>query len=274
MTDQEYLDALTAYSASALKLMEKHIKVHDKAKDKIIAELSKIYQNNWSFEDYKKFGRSGIVEKRIIEIIDGLYKDQHSIIYDILKSEYADKSTVQISVIEQKNKLKAIAKVFDAGAAINQPNGGVYWFDRLGKNRNDVLFSLSNTINAGLYNGISYSDITKNLQNVFGDDLIRNDTIARTETRRVTSVAQTDVCDAVADDVGLIKTWKTMQDELVRHGGKGKGNHVKMNGVTIPYGQDFITPTGSKGKAPHQLKGPNSAGDNCNCRCIMLIKVK
>jgi hypothetical protein len=97
-----------------------------------------------------------------------------------------------------------------------------------------------------------------------------NDTIARTETRRVISVGQTDVLDKVPESVGLLKKWVTVKDKRVRSFSKGdKADHAKMDGKTIPYNEDFVTPAGSKGKAPMQLKGAKAAADSVNCRCVM-----
>lgn len=283
MTEQEkqekrYSEALTVEAAATAALTATRQRQHDQAWDELVKMISTIYQNNWSFEDFNKFARSEKLSKKMVGIVNDLYKQHKTITRDILEAEYLDKTAVQIKILNAKGDLIPITKVFNAEAAINQPNGGVYWFDRLGKSRNDTLYRLGNIINSGLYNGVSYAEMTKNLQAAFGDDLITNNTIARTEAKRVTSVAQTDVCDTVADAVGLVKTWKTMQDERVRRGGttkkgKSKANHVKMNGVTIPYDEDFVTPSGSRGKAPHQMKGPKSASDNCNCRCIMLVRV-
>ncbi|MBK5244301.1 MAG: hypothetical protein JJE18_04620 [Eubacteriaceae bacterium] len=273
--EQQYSEALTATAAATLVLMATQKNHYKKSWQEILKEISKIYQNDWVFEDFMKFGRKDAYDKKIEKVITDLYKSNNKIIIDTLTAEYVEKSAFQIKVLNEQSGLILIQKKFDVKTAINKPNGGVYWFDRLGKNRNDTLYSLSNAIQIGLHNGDSYSTTTKKLQDLFGEDLIKNDLIARTETKRVISTAQTDVCDAVSDKVEMVKTWRTMQDGRVRAGTKrSKGNHVKMNGKTIPYDQDFITSMGSKGKAPHQLTGPKSAWDECNCRCILLVKVK
>jgi uncharacterized protein with gpF-like domain len=160
--------------------------------------------------------------------------------------------------------------LYNAKAAIEVPFGGVVWYERLGHNADEVLVDLSNTIRSGIYNGVSYSNMTKELQGIFGSDKVTNDTIARTETRRVISVGQTDVLDKVPESVGLMKKWVSVKDKRVRSFAKGdKADHKQMDGKTIPYDEDFVTPSGSNGKAPMQLKGPNVKADSINCRCVM-----
>lgn len=241
----------------------------------IKAELAKIYENNWSFNEFLKYSRAKNMDKRLEEIITRLYKDNQAGIKEMLKVNYI-KSIDKTK--DQFDRIYPIKKQFDVVKAINEPVSGVDWFTRLGKNRGDVLYNLSSTIKSGIANGLPYSDVTKNLQKVFGKDLVKNDTIARTETRRVTMLGQTDVCDELAKKVPLQKTWKTMEDERVRAGKRSKKgrrgpNHMAMNNVTIPYDENFITPTGSTGKAPTQLAGTYAAADNINCRCIMTVKL-
>ena len=235
-----------------------------KAYDEITAQAAKIYGNDWTYSDLMKFQRFTKLEKSMQKSIDKMYKEIRGLIDSDLNIAYLESATKEVDTLSDYGlRLVGIKKVFDAKAAIEVPFGGVVWYERLGQNADDVLVDLSNTIRSGIYNGVSYSNMTKELQGIFGSDKVLNDTIARTETRRVISVGQTDVLDKVPDNVGLLKKWVTLKDERVRT------SHRSMNGVTIPYNQDFVTKLGSKGKAPMQLKGSNAARDNINCRCIM-----
>jgi len=247
-----------------------------KAYDLVKTELAKIYENNWDYNDFMKFSRSEKLDNNIQRILEALFKSHKTILEGNLKFEYTDSARAEIeSLVEQGLQLKGIQKSLDVVSAIKQPMGGVVWYDRLDKNRGDALYKISSGIKNGIYNGLQYSEVTKTLRDVFGSDLIMNDTIARTETKRVISVGQTDVLDKIPPGIDLMKTWKTMEDSRVRHFSKrSKGNHVRMNGITIPYADDFITPSGSKGKAPMQMIGSHSARDNINCRCIMIVKIK
>jgi hypothetical protein len=235
-----------------------------KAYDEITAQAAKIYGNDWTYSDLMKFSRFIKLEKSMQKAIDKMYKELRSLIDSDLKIAYLESATKEVDTLSEYGlRLVGIKKVFDAKSAIEVPFGGVVWYERLGQNADDVLVDLSNTIRSGIYNGVSYSNMTKELQGIFGSDKVTNDTIARTETRRVISVGQTDVLDKVPESVGLMKKWVSVKDERVR------SSHQSMNGKTIPYDEDFVTPLGSKGKAPMQLKGPSAKADVCNCRCIM-----
>lgn len=235
-----------------------------KAYDEITAQAAKIYGNDWTYADLMKFQRFTKLEKSMQKAIDAMYKEIRGLIETDLNINYIESATTEYEgLLTSGLKLPSIKKLYDAKAAIKAPFGGVVWYERLGQNADEVLVDLSNTIRSGIYNGVSYSNMTNELQGIFGSDKVLNDTIARTETRRVISVGQTDVLDKVPESVGLMKKWVTVKDERVR------SSHQSMNGKTIPYEQDFVTPLGSKGKAPMQLKGPNAKADVINCRCIM-----
>lgn len=256
-------------------MTDKQIQIK-KAYDLIKSELAMIYQNNWTYADFIKLSRVEKFDTKIQKILESLFKEHQAIIEGELTFAYTDSATSEIdSMATQGLKLKGIQKSLDVVAAIKAPMDGVVWYDRLGRNRGEVLYKLSSEIKSGIYNGLPYSKVTKTLQDVFGSDLIMNDTIARTETKRVISLGQTDVLDKVPEGVRIIKTWRTMKDSKVRSGSKrSKGNHVMMNGKTIPYAEDFVTPSGSRGKAPMQMKGPNAKADNINCRCIMTVAIE
>lgn len=237
-----------------------------KAYDEITAQAAKIYGNDWTYAELMKFQRFTKLEKSMQKSIDAMYKEIRGLIETDLNINYLESATNEYEgLLTSGVKLPSIKKLYDAKAAIQAPFGGVVWYERLGQNADEVLVDLSNTIRSGIYNGVSYSNMTKELNRVFGKkdgkwgDRIINDTIARTETRRVISVGQTDVLDKVPESVGLMKKWVTVKDERVR------SSHQSMNGVTIPYDEEFVTPLGSKGKAPMQLKGPNAKADNINC---------
>jgi uncharacterized protein with gpF-like domain len=242
-----------------------------KAYDEITAQAAKIYGNDWTYADLMKFSRFTKLEKSMQKSIDKMYKEIRGLIETDLNINYLESATNEYEgLLTSGVKLPSIKKLYNAKAAIEVPFGGVVWYERLGQNADEVLVDLSNTIRSGIYNGVSYSNMTKELQGIFGSDKVLNDTIARTETRRVISVGQTDVLDKVPESVGLLKKWVTVKDKRVRSFSKGdKADHAKMDGKTIPYNEDFVTPSGSKGKAPMQLKGPNVKADSINCRCIM-----
>ena len=174
-----------------------------KAYDEITAQAAKIYGNDWTYSDLMKFSRFTKLEKSMQKSIDAMYKEIRGLIETDLEINYIESATNEYDGLTKLGlKIPSIKKIYNAKAAIEVPFGGVVWYERLGQNADDVLVDLSNTIRSGIYNGVSYSNMTKELQGIFGSDKVLNDTIARTETRRVISVGQTDVLDKVPESVG------------------------------------------------------------------------
>ena len=250
-----------------------------KAYDEIIKEVSDIYSNGWTYEDFMKFTRAKKFDKKLQKTLSDLFKKQTELIEGGLKTEYTASTSDEIQALEQQDIIEKVAigvavvallkKGIDT-SAINQPYGGVTWKDRIGQHNTKAFIELSNKVRSNLFNKADYKDIVKDIDKTFKSDLITTTILEDTEKRRVKSMGQTDVLDKVPKTVGLMKKWVTMKDERVRSFAKGdSADHVKMNGVTIPYEQDFVTPSGSKGKAPHQLTGANALADNVRCRCIM-----
>ena len=61
---------------------------------------------------------------------------------------------------------------------------------------------------------------------------------------------------------GLMKTWETMEDNRVRD------SHEILEGVTIPYDDEFITFGGDSALAPGMFE---EAQHNVNCRCWLSL---
>lgn len=71
------------------------------------------------------------------------------------------------------------------------------------------------------------------------------------------------VMEAVKDEKGVVKTWETMGDERVRL------SHDFLEGVTIPYDEEFVTIGGDSALAPGLFSNPEN---NVNCRCWLTVK--
>jgi len=250
-----------------------------KAYDEIIKEVSDIYSNGWTYEDFMKFTRAKKFDDKLEKVLSDMFKVQTELIEGGLKKTYTMATSDEIEALEKQGIAEkaligvAIIALLKKGidtSAINDPYGGVIWKDRIKQHNTKAFIELSNKVRSNLFNNTSYSDSIKDIKKTFKSDLITTTILEDTEKRRVKSMGQTDVLDKVPKSVGLMKKWVTMKDERVRSFAKGdSADHVKMNGVTIPYEQDFVTPSGSKGKAPHQLTGSNALADNVRCRCVM-----
>jgi len=247
------------------------------------AEVADIYEKYGpvTLVDMQKYDRIKKLEKAIEENVNELYKTNRSLINSTLRESYVASAIGTKEIIETnvKKTLRAIAKPIDVTKTINNEMAGLAWTDRLNKRRSDLIFNIGATIKQGLQNGESYNTMARRLNKVvlestpkgYKGDAVNTLRVARTESTRVISVAQTDTLDrAKKQGVKMMKTWRTMKDERVRGlNPKDRMDHVRMEGVTIDYEKDFVLPDGSKGPAPHQIGNEN----DINCRCFLEISL-
>ena len=64
------------------------------------------------------------------------------------------------------------------------------------------------------------------------------------------------------EGIAKTKTWVTMGDERVRD------THWYLEGMTIPYDEEFVTYDGDSALAPGGFSDPSN---NCSCRCWLEI---
>ena len=70
------------------------------------------------------------------------------------------------------------------------------------------------------------------------------------------------VMKAGEGEKGLMKTWETVGDDKVRD------THDFLEGVTIPFDEEFVTIGGDSALAPGGFSEP---GNNVNCRCWLTL---
>lgn len=97
------------------------------------------------------------------------------------------------------------------------------------------------------------------LNEALSGDVVNPMRIVRTEGHRVFSQAQKDRLDeAYKAGTKMTKTWISSKDERVRSA------HAEMDGVTVPYEENFVMPDGARGFAPGMIGAPQH---DINCRC-------
>jgi hypothetical protein len=247
-------------------------------------EVADIYEKSGdvTLVDMQKYDRIVKLEKSIENNVNALYAQNRTLINNTLRASYtgAYLGTKKIIETDAKKTLRAILKPVDVTKTVNTEMAGLKWADRLAKRRADLIYEVGATLKQGLQAGESYNTMAKRLnktileitpQGIKGD-AANALTIVRTEATRVHSFAQTGVLDkASSEGIKMTKTWETAKDERVR-GNKptDKADHVSMQGVTIPYEEDFVLPDGSKGFAPHQI---GNAKNDIRCRCWLSFEV-
>ena len=129
-----------------------------------------------------------------------------------------------------------------------------------------TLKKLKKTIEAGLANGDSIEDISRDIQKSNAFSTTRATLIARTETHSAMNEGNMAITKTLALS-NPVKEWNNAMDERSRYW------HKDMDGVVIPIDEDFVVLTPTKYGAVERLM--KYAGDNrggainvCNCRCF------
>lgn len=66
------------------------------------------------------------------------------------------------------------------------------------------------------------------------------------------------------------KKWVTSRDSRVRGGARSQYNHRRMEGVSVPIGEPFVTPEGHRLMYPGDRSLSAPAGTIVNCRCTTI----
>lgn len=157
-------------------------------------------------------------------------------------------------------------------AMLAAPVYGLTLNDRLEKQRHAIIYEIQQQITLGFQNNETYATMARRLKTTLEGDANKAMTIVRTEGHRYQESAKHDaVTHANKNGVIMEKTWNTLEDERVRpqQGKRGKANHKKLNGVTIPSTDVFSDGLG-EGPAPGQL---GAAGSDINCRCFLTYRI-
>lgn len=115
-------------------------------------------------------------------------------------------------------------------------------------------------IKRSMRNGDDAEGFARQVLRVNGASRNAANTIATSETTRISTLARLDAMRAAAKKgIRFEKTW--VHDERVPH---PRDWHIDMNGVTIPYDDDFDV-KGTPMSGPGDPRG--GAENNCHCRC-------
>ena len=87
--------------------------------------------------------------------------------------------------------------------------------------------------------------------------------IAETDATRIYNEGALDAVLTGGNTEGINKKWITMRDDRVRD------THDYLEGMVVPYGEEFWTYDGDHARAPGMFTMPQN---NINCRCIVEVK--
>ncbi|WP_132995814.1 phage minor head protein [Sporanaerobacter acetigenes] len=245
---------------------------HKKVLYELRKRLAKLYEQyeidgQLTYDEMVKYNRLQKLDKEVEMMINELYKDNTKLIRGHLTSIAEETSLYTIEVVEgaTQRRLKGIVKEIDVSKTINDEMAGLRWTGRMGKHRADVIWDIQKEIKRGLTQGDTYGAMAKRLKKELEISTSKCNTIVRTESHRVHAQAKVESLDSIArHGVKMTKKWNSSKDERVR------SQHSEMDGVEIPYEDDFILPDGAKGIAPGLIGQPQH---DINCRCILTIDI-
>ena len=214
---------------------------------------------------------TGWISPKRQEMLQGMLQDQLGVLYDGVKdiiepslqgiytSAYA--STLPLVEAALGTTIRGGLVTSAMNKAIKTPMGGLTVDIRLDKWKIDTATRIHSHVVTGLQRGENYRKISAGLRDIFGSSASHMATIIDTEGHRTEIEAGRAIVEkAQKKGHKVLKTWISMRDGRVRDA------HTMLDGVTIPYGEDFTSSNGGKGFGPSMM---GLASDDIHCRCLL-----
>lgn len=179
------------------------------------------------------------------------------------KSEMANYSlnnTRSVISVFSKDSLIPIQSAEILEEIMKEPMSGLTIPEMMRRDREELILRTKRTMSLGIRNGETYGDISKKVAKIYDNNYNKAKSIVSTELHRASERAKFRTIEEINKQVGMVKTWNSLQDELVRV------SHNSLNGKTIPADEDFVSDAGGKGPGPGQM---GNAGDDIYCRCFL-----
>ncbi|MCL2188439.1 MAG: phage minor head protein [Defluviitaleaceae bacterium] len=211
-----------------------------------------------------QYGRQGRMNDALRGINVSLYKENTRVIANAVNMAYTSGFTGTSEIVTRawgQNALHGIIRQEELDRALTNDISGLAWTERMNMHRDTAVLKIRETINQGLREDESYSQMAQRLNESLGRDTVNAIRIVRTECYRVFAEARKDRLDRVTG-INMVKTWITSIDERVRK------THVAMHNVSVPYNNNFLLPSGASGFGPAMI---GVAAEDINCRCFFVV---
>ncbi len=264
--------------------IEKLIKKSYKEIDKVFAERLKEILNqikkllmkiegkdpHIGWTEINKFRRLDSELKRIEKDLEGDHKKIAENINNLKEKTYLDTFLKHTYLFEQATKdrfLTAIPDMKLVRKMLDQPIKFIKLDESLKKERKRALKRIRADITLGVLNGEGFKKIAKRLRNSLGTTVKQSKRVARTEGGRAMEQAAFDSAQ-VAKKYGarMHKIWEATLDLRTRP------SHQVLDHQMKDIDEPFEI-NGCKGMHPKGFVGLGSAGENINCRCVVLYTV-
>lgn len=267
---REWLKIQAKYQ-KILKSKEKGLKLNYRQAYKELDEILRgIYEEfevdgQVDFDRYLRYRRTRELDSITANLMANLYISNKKVIEALLDDILTNTRQSAFKVIQgQIPTIRPINKTFDKEKIINKSVAGKVRTERAKQAKSNLQYDVIGTINKGLENGQTYTQTAKELKKRFGKDINKSVATARTESHRVVETTKYDTMEEIAKQVKMTKTWHSVKDERVR------SSHAAMDGVTIPFEDDFTLPSGVTCPRPGET---GEAAEDINCRCYLSFDV-
>lgn len=201
------------------------------------------------------------LDKETAKIMIDMYRENKKATENTLKDIF-DKAFETVNNTTEKYNIEAVSRNIDPTKVINKEVAGHIWTERIDKYGSDFIYDVHGIIHHGMTNGETFTSMAKKLRDRFGKDIGNTVRIARTEGARVLEDSKYESMKDIAENesVQVFKVWHTMGDEAVRD------THIAMEGVKVPYDEEFVLPSGARCLYPKDTGVPS---EDINCRCYV-----
>ena len=201
------------------------------------------------------------LDKETAKIMIDMYRENKKATENTLKDIF-DKAFETVNNTTEKYNIEAVSRNIDPTTIINKEVAGHIWTERIDKYGSDFIYDVHGIIHHGMTNGETFTSMAKKLRDRFGKDIGNTVRIARTEGARVLEDSKYESMKGIAENesVQVFKVWHTMGDEAVRD------THIAMEGVKVPYDEEFVLPSGARCLYPKDTGVPS---EDINCRCYV-----
>lgn len=201
------------------------------------------------------------LDKETAKIMIDMYRENKKATENTLKDIF-DKAFETVNNSTEKYNIEAVSRNIDPTKVINKEIAGHIWTERIDKYGSDFIYDVHGIIHQGMTNGETFTSMAKKLRDRFGKDIGNTVRIARTEGARVLEDSKFESMKGIAENesVQVFKVWHTMGDEAVRD------THIAMEGVKVPYDEEFVLPSGATCLYPKDTGVPS---EDINCRCYV-----
>lgn len=260
--------------AGIKKIQKRYAKALDDLRDTVRKNYDKYgKEGKLTYAELAKYDRIKKLNKELAETLRDMHVETSKITRSILRDTYKTSFNGLRNAVENVvgKTIRGTIKREVINDALQMPVSGLKLNDRLRRNRRLIISQIQETIGQGLYQGESYTSMSKRLKNSLEGDVVKAKRIVRTESHRVMEKSKMDSAQhAVNQGVDMRKYWLSSEDENVRTSHGYMASKYDIDNA-IPIDQNFVNGlTGGEGPAPGML---GTAKDDINCRCISVTVV-